>query len=132
MGDDNQAGLLQDILYSAQAIRSYLEGVTREAFFSDGEKQDAVLRRFEIIGEAASRLLPETRGGRVDEQIAEGLFLVPGAKVTACARMPEPFDRQEPRRIGKIMPAVAYGISFCQIHPSARWRRSTVVSRMLS
>ncbi len=61
MGDEKQAGLLQDILYSAQAIRSYLEGISREAFFSDCEKQDAVLRRFEIIGEAASRLSPETR-----------------------------------------------------------------------
>lgn len=28
---------------------------------ANGEKQDAVLRRFEIIGEAASRLAPETQ-----------------------------------------------------------------------
>ncbi len=35
--------------------------MNREAFFSDSEKQDAVLRRLEIIGEAASRLSPETQ-----------------------------------------------------------------------
>ncbi len=36
-------------------------GVLRDAFMATGEKQDAVLRRFEIIGEAASRLAPETQ-----------------------------------------------------------------------
>jgi uncharacterized protein with HEPN domain len=35
--------------------------VTYESFLGDAEKQDAVLRRFEIIGEAASRLAPETQ-----------------------------------------------------------------------
>ena len=49
------------MLDSAQAIKNYLEGVERERFFSNPEKQDAVLRRFEIIGEAASRLTQETR-----------------------------------------------------------------------
>lgn len=35
--------------------------MTYESFLGDAEKQDAVLRRFEIIGEAASRLAPETQ-----------------------------------------------------------------------
>lgn len=60
MADEKQAGLLRDILDSAEAIRDYLASVSREAFFSNREKQDAVLRRLEIIGEAASRLSPET------------------------------------------------------------------------
>jgi len=42
-------------------IRTYLNAVSREAFMLSMEKQDAVLRRFEIIGEAASRLSPETQ-----------------------------------------------------------------------
>ena len=62
MLDDRQNGLLRDILDSATAIRRYLAGVSREKFFADQEKQDAVLRRLEIIGEAASRLAPETQG----------------------------------------------------------------------
>lgn len=61
MLDDRQSGLLRDVFDSACSIRTYLNGVDREAFLSDAEKQDAVLRRFEIIGEAASRLAPETQ-----------------------------------------------------------------------
>jgi len=60
MPDERQNGLLRDILDSASNIRSYLSGVDRESFMANAEKQDAVLRRFEIIGEAASRLSPET------------------------------------------------------------------------
>jgi uncharacterized protein with HEPN domain len=60
MCDEKQAGLLRDILDSALAIRTYLQGVNRDTFMANSEKQDAVMRRFEIIGEAASRLSPET------------------------------------------------------------------------
>ena len=61
MFDEKQSGLLRDILDSALAIRAYLNGVNQSAFLENYEKQDAVLRRFEIIGEAASRLSPETK-----------------------------------------------------------------------
>ena len=61
MPDEKQTGLLRDILDSALTIRLYLDEVSREAFMACMEKQDAVLRRFEIIGEAASRLSPETQ-----------------------------------------------------------------------
>ncbi|MBC7365792.1 MAG: DUF86 domain-containing protein [Undibacterium sp.] len=61
MLDNRQAGLLTDVLDSARSIRTYLDGVNREAFLNDAEKQDAVLRRFEIVDEAASRLAPETQ-----------------------------------------------------------------------
>jgi uncharacterized protein with HEPN domain len=42
-------------------IRRYIAGVMHEDFMGNPEKQDAVLRRFEIIGEAAHRLAPETQ-----------------------------------------------------------------------
>ena len=61
MFDEKQTGLLRDILDSALTIRAYLDAVSREAFIANLEKQDAVLRRFEIIGEAASRLAPRTQ-----------------------------------------------------------------------
>ena len=61
MPDERQDGLLLDILESARCIQRYLTGVNREGFLANQEKQDAVLRRFEIIGEAASRVSPETQ-----------------------------------------------------------------------
>lgn len=61
MPDDKQLGLLRDILDSAVTIQGYLHEIARDAFMANSEKQDAVLRRFEIIGEAASRLAPEAR-----------------------------------------------------------------------
>lgn len=56
MSRDN--AYLRDILDSARAIRRYLGGVTRAQFEANPEKQDAVIRRFEIMGEAARRLSP--------------------------------------------------------------------------
>jgi uncharacterized protein with HEPN domain len=61
MLDERQTGLLRDILDSGRQIQTYLAGIKREAFMAGLEKQDAVLRRFEIIGEAASRLSPATQ-----------------------------------------------------------------------
>jgi uncharacterized protein with HEPN domain len=61
MLSEKQFGLLRELLDSAKIIRTCLQGVSREAFMMNVEKQDAVLRRFEIIGEAASRLAPETQ-----------------------------------------------------------------------
>ncbi|MCW5548677.1 MAG: DUF86 domain-containing protein [Opitutaceae bacterium] len=61
MPDDRQSGLLRDMLDSAILIRAYLASVDRAAFMAASEKQDAVLRRFEIIGEAANRVSPEAQ-----------------------------------------------------------------------
>lgn len=61
MLSEKQHGLLRDLLDSAKIIKTYLEGITEAVFMQNIEKQDAVLRRFEIIGEAANRLAPETQ-----------------------------------------------------------------------
>jgi len=50
---------LQDILESIEHIESYLEGVSEKEFYQNAEKQDAVLRRLEIIGEAVKNI-PDT------------------------------------------------------------------------
>ena len=50
---------IDDIRDSIEAIKKYTAGLTREDFFSSSEKQDAVYRRLEVIGEAASRLPDE-------------------------------------------------------------------------
>ena len=51
---------LADILESARVIQQHLSGMTREHFLADVRTQDAVIRRFEIIGEAARHLSPVT------------------------------------------------------------------------
>lgn len=47
---------LQDILESIGQIEDYLDGINEEEFYQNSEKQDAVLRRLEIIGEAVKRI----------------------------------------------------------------------------
>jgi len=48
--------LIQDIIESAQKILDYTQGLTYDEFKSDSMRVDAVIRNFEIIGEAANRL----------------------------------------------------------------------------
>lgn len=52
---------LQDITVQIHTIQRYIEGYTRETFLRDPIRQDAVIRRFEIIGEAAARLSDDFR-----------------------------------------------------------------------
>jgi len=61
MRDERQTGLLLDMRDSAAAISEYIKGISRAAFYENEEKQDAVLRRLEIIGEAAGRIAPEVQ-----------------------------------------------------------------------
>ena len=49
---------LADILDSARIIQQHLVGMSRDQFLADLRTQDAVIRRFEIIGEAARHLSP--------------------------------------------------------------------------
>lgn len=51
--------LLSDILESIIKIKSYTSGYSFEDFVSDSKTCDAVIRNFEIIGEAANRLPEE-------------------------------------------------------------------------
>ena len=47
---------LIDIIESIRRIEEYMKGVTEKRFHKDTELQDAVMRRFEIIGEAAKNI----------------------------------------------------------------------------
>jgi len=53
--------LLEDIVECAEKIWSYTEGMSFEAFVADGKTVDAVVRNFEIIGEAVSQLPREIK-----------------------------------------------------------------------
>jgi uncharacterized protein with HEPN domain len=51
---------LQDILDSARLAIQYVCPTDRQHFLDDLEKQDSVIRRLEIMGEAAKRLSDQT------------------------------------------------------------------------
>ncbi|MCL2042042.1 MAG: DUF86 domain-containing protein [Bacteroidales bacterium] len=48
--------LVEDIIDSANKILSYTDNLSFDEFKSDAKTVDAVIRNFEIIGEAANRL----------------------------------------------------------------------------
>lgn len=50
---------IADILESIQKIRTYTNAITKDEFFANTQIQDAVFRRFEIIGEAVKNI-PES------------------------------------------------------------------------
>lgn len=52
---------LLDMLAAARLARSYVSGMTRDGFLADSLRQDAVVRRLEVIGEAARRVSAEGR-----------------------------------------------------------------------
>ena len=54
-------GYLLDILEAARLASGYVLGKTKEEFLRDSQCQDAVIRRLEIIGEAARRISQPTR-----------------------------------------------------------------------
>lgn len=56
---------LQHILDAIDQIREYTRD-GRQAFLQDAKTQDAVIRKFEIIGEATKRLSAEARNRRPD------------------------------------------------------------------
>ena len=71
---------LFDIAESTRLAVSYVEQSTKEEFLSDTKTQDSVIRRLEIIGEAARRVSEETRNAYPDlpwkEMIGMRNFLI--------------------------------------------------------
>ena len=57
----DQLGRLRDISNAAWLIASYVKDTTEDQFTSNTEKQDAVIRRLEVIGEATVHLSDATR-----------------------------------------------------------------------
>ena len=58
--------LLEDILESIGQIEEYVEGISREHFYEDVQRQDAVLRRLGVIGQAVKGLPAEFRDSHPD------------------------------------------------------------------
>ena len=57
----DQLGRLRDILEAARLIAAYVKNTTETDFYADKQKQDAVIRRIEIIGEAAAHVSAASR-----------------------------------------------------------------------
>src|SRR5260221_14183308 len=57
----NDKAYLLDILHSANLILEFMYKIDYEAFLEDPMRQDAVVRRTEIIGEATKRLSQQFR-----------------------------------------------------------------------
>jgi uncharacterized protein with HEPN domain len=55
------ATFILDILESAKIALSYIAGMSWDDFYESQRDQDAVLRRIEIIGEAARRVSDKTQ-----------------------------------------------------------------------
>lgn len=58
---DRDASLLLDMLLAARDARSFLSGLTEDAFMSSRLHQNAVIRSLEVIGEAGGKISSETR-----------------------------------------------------------------------
>jgi uncharacterized protein with HEPN domain len=59
MSKRNDILLLEDIAEACNKIERYVKGMTFDEFKNDDKTSDAVIRNFEIIGEAANRLSQE-------------------------------------------------------------------------
>jgi uncharacterized protein with HEPN domain len=57
----DQLGRLRDILEASRLIARYVSDTNEAGFRTDVEKQDAVIRRIEIIGEATAHLTEDAR-----------------------------------------------------------------------
>ena len=74
--ETDQLGRLRDILEAARLIATYVKNTTETDFYADKQKQDAVIRRIEIIGEAAAHVSAANR-----QAVPE----LPLGKCAACA-----------------------------------------------
>jgi len=62
MGRDQE--YLLDMLEAAKLAVGYVSGVDREGFLQNTQLQDSVIRRLEVIGEAARRISIQTQEGK--------------------------------------------------------------------
>lgn len=66
MSERPQLLYCQDILESGTAIQSYVQGITLDTFVQERMRYTAVIREFEIIGEAVGKLPMEVKAGYPD------------------------------------------------------------------
>ena len=60
MISDRDLSALEDILYSIKLLEKYSHDLSEDEFYQSQEKQDLIVHRLEIIGEASKRLSEKT------------------------------------------------------------------------
>ena len=58
--------LIRDMIEAIEKIEQFTSGMTFEAFSRDVRTVDAVLRNFQVIGEASRRLRPDIRDANLE------------------------------------------------------------------
>lgn len=76
--DRNYLVYIVDMLESIDHINSYCHGISEIEFSRDIKLQDAVIRRFQIIGQAA---------GKVPKEVREMFQDIPWAKIVAMRNL---------------------------------------------
>lgn len=61
MANRNEIVFIEDILECIQKIQNYIKNITETEFQNDSEKQGAIIRRIEIMGEATKKISSQTR-----------------------------------------------------------------------
>ena len=66
MSERDRRLYLSDILDSGSAILEFVKGLSFEEFCNDRKTYSAVIREFEIVGEAVGKLIDELRRNHPD------------------------------------------------------------------
>lgn len=66
MMNDQDKVYLVHMLDAITAIEAFIAGTSEQAFMADDLVQSAVIRKFEIIGEAAKRISPTAKQSSLD------------------------------------------------------------------
>ncbi len=106
----NDAAYLLDMLLAARDAQSFVAGLTWEQFQASKLHQNAVIKAIEIIGEAASRISPQTRAAHPEipwpEIIAMRHRLVHGYFEVDLQKVWYTVHREIPSLIALIEPLV--------------------------
>ena len=82
----DQVGRLRDILEAARLIATYVKNTTAPDFYADKQKQDAVIRRIEIIGEAAAHVSGGKPPGRPRTRLSQNARHAQHRRPRLCQR----------------------------------------------
>ena len=100
--------LLDDILESTEKIEKYIHGISFDEFTSDEMRKDAVIRNFEIIGEAIKNLpeglkksTPEPIGKRSPVSAMSSPMPTSGSNPRSCGITPRTNYPSSKKRSGR-------------------------------
>jgi len=108
-----EVNCLWDMAESGRMIKNYVADKAEDEFYADSMLQDAVIRRFEVIGEAATRISEETRAL---------IPQLPWRQIIAMRNRLIHDYRQCPERRGLGIDSKRFGSAHCGNNPLGRKR----------